>query len=151
MTRLRIVALAGLAMLGLSACATTSEMPLAPNMVRLDTQASRLLFVGSAGQMTMKKAAETTLARGYSHFRLEQASTSQGQRLAGVQSWGSGNASVTAFGNSAYGNWNSNSFSTPVYAPTAQVGVTVVMFRANEPGARGAFNAADVLKKQGKV
>jgi hypothetical protein len=91
------------------------------------------------------------LARGYSHFRLEQASTSQGQRLAGVQSWGSGNASATAFGNSAYGNWNSNSFSTPVYAPTAQVGVTVVMFRANEPGARGAFNAADVLKKQGKV
>ncbi len=46
----------------------------------------------------------------------------------------------------AYG----SGFSTPMYAPTSEIGVTVVMFRANEPGAKGAFNAAEVLKKYGE-
>ena len=63
--------LVGIALVVLAGCATTSEMPLAPNVVRLDTQASGALFVGSAPSITMKKAAEATLARGYSHFRLE--------------------------------------------------------------------------------
>jgi hypothetical protein len=29
------------------------------------------------------------------------------------------------------------------------VGVTVIMFHADEPGAKGAFDAAEVLKKYG--
>jgi len=101
--------------------------------------------------MTMKKAAEATLKRGYTHFRLEQASTSQGSRLAGIQTYNSGTASATMYGNTAYGTYGGQGFTTPVYAPTANVGVTVVMFKANEPGAKGAFDAADVLKKQGKL
>ncbi|MBZ3693044.1 MULTISPECIES: hypothetical protein [Phyllobacterium] len=141
----------GLMSLFVTACATTSEMPLAQNMVRLDTQASGLLFVGSAPAITMKKAAEATLRRGYTHFRLEQASTSQGERLAGIQTWGSGTANANLYGNTAYGTYTRQGFATPVYAPTANVGVTVVMFRAKEAGARGAFDANDVLKKQGKL
>ncbi|QND53118.1 hypothetical protein HB779_15315 [Phyllobacterium sp. 628] len=141
----------GVISLFITACATTSEMPLAQNMVRLDTQASGLLFVGSAPSMTMKKAAEATLKRGYTHFRLEQASTSQGHTLAGIQTYGSGMASANVYGNTAYGTYTGQSFARPVYAPTANVGVTVVMFKAKEPGARGAFDAADVLKKQGKI
>jgi hypothetical protein len=35
--------------------------------------------------------------------------------------------------------------------PTRQIGVTVIMFRASEAGARGALDAADVLAKKGKV
>ena len=66
-------AVLAIALLSVAGCATTSEMPLAPNMVRLDTQASGLLFVGSAPSITMKKAAEATISRGYTHFRLEQA------------------------------------------------------------------------------
>ncbi|WP_353644244.1 hypothetical protein [Mesorhizobium sp. WSM2239] len=137
--------------LALAACATTSEMPLAPNIVRLDTQASGLLFVGSAPAITMKRAAETTLARGYTHFRLEQASMAQGRRLAGMQTHGSGFGTANTFGGTTTGTFSGSSFSTPVYAPTASVGVTVVMFRAGEAGAKGAWDAADVLKKQGKV
>ena len=30
--------------------------------------------------------------------------------------------------------------------PTSSVGVTVIVFRANEPGARDAFKAEDILK-----
>lgn len=145
----RLSLLAGL--LVLQACATTSEMPLAPNVVRLDTQASGLLYTGSAPSITMKKAAETTLRRGYTHFRLEQAATSSGRRVAGVIGNSSGTMQATAYGNMASGTYTGTSYATPVYAPTANIGVTVVMFRAGEPGARGAWDAADVLKKQGKV
>ncbi|TCN32485.1 hypothetical protein [Sinorhizobium americanum] len=134
-----------------TSCATTSEMPLAQNMVRLDTNASGLIFTSAAGAITMKKAAEATLRRGYSHFRLEQAQTASGSRFVGMNTYGSGTAQASVYGNTAYGSYSGSSFSTPMYAPTAQIGVTVVMFHANEAGARGAFDAADVLAKKGKV
>ncbi|WP_181169640.1 hypothetical protein [Mesorhizobium sp. B2-4-4] len=139
------------AALALAGCATTSEMPLAPNVVRLDTQASGILFTSSAGATTMKKAAEATLSRGYTHFRFEQASTSSGSRFVGMNSNTFGTANATAMGNSAYGTYSGTTISTPMYAPTANIGVTVVMFHANETGAQGAFDAADVLKKGGNV
>lgn len=139
------------ALLILQACATTSEMPLAPNMVRIDTQASGLAFTGSAPSMTMKKAAETTLARGYTHFRLDQVQTSSGRHLAGVIGNSSGTFNATAYGNTAYGRYSGTSFGTPVYAPTANIGVTVIMFHAGDPGAQGAWDAREVLKKGGRV
>ncbi|MCH4539945.1 MULTISPECIES: hypothetical protein [Brucella/Ochrobactrum group] len=135
----------------LSACATTNEMPLAPNVVRLDTQASGALFAGSAGRITMKRAAQATLNRGYTHFRLEQASTSQGRQLVGVNSWNNGTFSANTYGSSTYGSYNSSGSAMPVYAPTANVGVTVIMFRKGDAGARGAWDAAEVLKKEGNV
>ncbi len=135
----------------LSSCATTSEMPLAPNAVRLDTNASGLIFTSAAGAITMKKAAEATVKRGYTHFRLDQVATAQGSRFVGMNTNTYGNASANVYGNTAYGTYSANSFSTPMYAPTAQIGVTVIMFHANEAGAKGAFNAAEVIKKNGKI
>src|SRR5271168_4831813 len=84
-----------------SACVSTQEMPLAPNVVRLDTHASGALFTGQATGATMRRAAELTLQNGYSHFRLEQPSLSQGEQLAGVSSYGTGSAYSTGLGNSA--------------------------------------------------
>lgn len=139
------------AVLLVTGCATTNEMPLAPNMVRIDTHAQGALFAGSAGTVTMKKAAEATIKRGYTHFRLEQATTSQGRQLAGVNTSNSGSFNGTAYGRNVYGTYNSTGFATPIYAPTASAGATVIMYRANEAGAKGAWNAAEVLKKQGNV
>jgi hypothetical protein len=45
----------------LAACVSTQEMQLAPNVVRLDTSAKGALFVGQAGNATLKRAAEETL------------------------------------------------------------------------------------------
>ena len=143
--------IAALLSAALASCATTSEMPLAPNAVRLDTNASGLIFTSSAGAITMKKAAEATLRRGYSHFRIEQAQTAQGSRFVGMNTQSSGFGQASVYGNTAYGNYNSTSFSTPMYAPTARIGITVVMFHANESGASGAFDAKDVLAKNGKI
>jgi hypothetical protein len=119
-------------------------MPLAPNVVRLDTHASGLLFTGQAAPQTLHSAAELTLQNGYTHFRLQLANIAQGSQLAGVYSSGSGNAYGTAIGNTASVNANATGFSTPIYRHTADVGVTVVMFHADEPGAKGAFDAAEV-------
>ncbi|HEY1941541.1 MAG TPA: hypothetical protein VGH40_05395 [Roseiarcus sp.] len=123
-------------------------MPLAPNVVRLDTHASGLLFADKAGAVTLHRAAELTLQNGYTHFRLEQADISHGSQLAGVYSTSTGNAYGTAYGNSIAVSDSSFGMSTPIYRPTADVGVTVVMFHAGEPGAVGAFDAKHILGQQ---
>jgi hypothetical protein len=132
---------------GVAGCVSTEEMPLAPNMVRLDTHAAGALFVGQATGQTMRRAAELTLQNGYTHFRLEQAQMSQGSQFAGMSTYNTGSAFATGYGNNAFVSGSSSGISTPIYARTADVGVTVIMFHANEPGAKGAFNAAEVLKK----
>jgi hypothetical protein len=144
MRKLIVATIAGLSVGG---CVSTQELPLAPNVVRLDTHASGALFTGQATAQTMRRAAELTLQNGYSHFRLEQAQMSQGSQLAGVNSFGTGSAFATGYGYGASAYGYSSGFSTPVYRRTVDVGVTVVMFHANEPGAKGAFDAAEILKK----
>lgn len=130
-----------------SACVSTQELPLAPNVVRLDTHASGALFTGQAAGATMRRAAEITLQNGYSHFRLEQASLSQGTQLAGFSNYGTGSAFLTGYGNSVFATGYSNGFSTPIYRRTADVGVTVIMFHASDLGAKGAFDAKQILEK----
>ena len=132
-----------------TACVSTQELPLAPNVVQLDTHASGALFAGQATTQTMKRAAELTLQNGYTHFRLENARMSQGSQLAGVYSSGSGTAFASGFGGTAYATGYSSGLSTPIYRRTDDVAVTVVMFHADEPGAKDAFDAAAVLKRYG--
>lgn len=133
----------------LTACVSTQELPLAPNVVRLDTQASGALWAGSAANVTLKRSAEATIARGYTHFRLDQASMSQGRVMTGVIGQSSGQATATGWGNQVNVTGTSSGYVAPVYAPTASVGVTVIMFHANEPGAQGAFDAAQIIKQFG--
>lgn len=51
----------------IAGCVSTGEIPLAPNLVRLDTHAP---FTSEAASQTMRRAAELTLQNGYTHFRL---------------------------------------------------------------------------------
>ena len=146
----------GLALLA-AGCIRTQEMPLAPNVVRLDTQASGLLFVGQTTEQTMRRAAQITLENGYTHFRFDQAQVAQGRELSGVYTSGSatmvGSASGTRIGTTVYANGSGvasgYATSTPIYKPTSSVGVTVYMFHPNEPGATNAFDAQQVLAKYG--
>lgn len=136
--------LAGLALAG---CITTQEMPLAPNVVRLDTQSRGLLFTGQTVPQTMRAAAKATLDRGYTHFKFEDASLQQGSVVTGTL--GSSNTAMNGSYGGGFMNANANTFgSTAVMrAPTAGAAVTVIMFHANEPGAQGAFDAEQVLKQ----
>jgi hypothetical protein len=87
-----------------------------------------------------------TIKNGYEFFRLEQAQIGQGSQLVGASTFGNASIYGNAYGSTAYG----SGFTTPMYAPTSEIGVTVVMFYPNEAGAKGAFSAAEVLKKLGE-
>jgi len=101
----------------LAGCITTQEMPLAPNVVRIDTQAGGFLFTGQTVPTTMRAAAKATLDRGYTHFKFAEAGVAQGSVVTG-----------------AMGSYNSGLATTNVVrAPTASAVATVVMFHANEP------------------
>jgi hypothetical protein len=83
------------------------------------------------------------LQAGYTHFRLDQASSAQGTRLAGVMT----NSNVS--GTYGYGSFNAfgSGSATPIYAPTASAGATVIMLRAGDPGIENAFDAVEMLKR----
>ena len=134
-----------LAALALVGCISTQEMPLAPNVVRIDTKAGGLLFTGQTVPTTMRAAAKATLDRGYTHFRFQDASLQQGSVVTGTM--GSGNTNVSGTYGGGFVNANANTFgsTTVVRAPTAAAAATVIMFRANEPGAQGAFDAQQTL------
>ena len=157
-----IISICGLlAALMLAGCIATQEMPLAPNVVRIDTQAGGLLFTGQTVPQTMRAAANATLQRGYTHFKFADASLQQGSVVAGTV--GSSNTNVTGSSNTTmsgsygrgfmnanattFGSANATTFGSTgvVRAPTASAAATVTMFHANQPEAQGAFDAAQVL------
>lgn len=123
----------------LSACASVQTMPLAPNMVRIDTRARGLIAQSQAVPQTMRTAAKETIDRGYTHFRFADANLGQGEVYAGSI----GNVS----GSYGQGNYNAWGSSTAINAPVTNAAVTVIMFKANEPGAKGAFNAQEIYLK----
>jgi hypothetical protein len=65
---MRNLIIAAIAALSVSACDSTQEYPIAPNLVRLDVSPPAGPFVREA---TLRRAAEITLQNGYSAFRLE--------------------------------------------------------------------------------
>ena len=114
-------------------------MPLALNAVRLDTQASGLLFTGKVARRRCRAPLNCPLQKGFTHFRLEQAAMVQGSELAGVYS----SASVSR----RRGYLTASDLATPIYTPTASVAVTVLMLKADDPRATDAFDAAQVLRE----
>jgi hypothetical protein len=147
-----------LSLFGLAGCIQTQEMPLAPNVVRLDTHASGLLFTGQTVPQTMHRAAEATLHAGYSRFKFADASSAQGSRLVGVYSSASAQSNTTGtvsgYGNFASVNANTSTTadasSVPVYQNTSDIGVTVIMLKPGDPGFATAFDAQAVLAQYPK-
>lgn len=135
------MALVAIAALFLASCVSTQVMPLAPNVVRVDTRASGALFQGRAVPETMTAAAKETLARGYTHFRFSDANAGQGSEVTGTSGWGSGNV----YGNAYGANFNTFGGTSVNRRPTEGAAATVTMFHVNEPGAKDAFDAREVL------
>jgi hypothetical protein len=115
--------------LTLAACVTTQEMPLAPNMVRISTEASGSLYTAKAVPTTMVAAANATLTRGYSHFKIGDPALAQGSEITGA----------STFGDRHFASTSVNTM------PVAKSEATITMFHAEEPGAKGAFDAQEVL------
>ena len=133
------------ASVGLAGCVTTSEMPLAKNVWQVNTSAGGSLFVGQADKATLKRAAELTVAQGYTHFVIQNPNTQTGSEYIGSLP-GTANTTMHMVGNTAYGT-TTYSPGMPIIEPRKSVSVTVVMFHANEPQAANAIEAASVLKQ----
>jgi hypothetical protein len=116
----------------LGGCVTTNTVPIAPDTFRLDTDSSGYLYAGNAGEETLLKAAQITQSKGFAYFM--------------VLDGNSGNGSVyTGSTASVYGG---SIFSSPTYAPTQNVSVTVRMLPQPE---QGSWSVADVIAKKGKM
>jgi hypothetical protein len=105
-----------LALLCLTCCISTQEMPLAPNVVRIDTRSRGLLFTGQTVPTTMRAAAKATLDRGYSHFKFADAALQQGSVVTGTvgssNTTVNGNSMTTVNGNYGGGFMNANATTT---------------------------------------
>jgi hypothetical protein len=113
----------------LTGCVHTQEMPLAPNVVRINTQASGLLYAGKAVPSTMTAAARATLSRGYTHFKIGEAGLDQGSEINGLSTYGGRHFAST----------------TVDRVNVEKSEATITMFHEGEPGAKGAFVAEEVL------
>ncbi|MBS9476684.1 hypothetical protein [Ancylobacter radicis] len=119
-------------------------MQVAPNAYQIETNAGGLIFMGQAGPQALKRAAELTIAKGYTHFRLAGAGIETGSQVTGIIP-GQTRAQATVVGNTVYG----SAYTAPatvVRGPTERVTATVLMFHSTDPEAEGAFDAAQVLK-----
>jgi hypothetical protein len=141
----KFLAIAGA--MALAGCVSTQEMPLAPNVVRIDTQAKGLLFTGQTVPQTMRAAANATLTRGYTHFKFADANLQQGSEVTGAIGSSSGNYSGS-YGNGMYSGNSSGFGSTSIMrAPTATASGTVIMFHEKDREAKTAFRAEDILRQ----
>ncbi len=120
-----------LAVLSLSGCIDVKERSLSANVVRVETNAQGAFFTGSAADLTMRRAAEATLRKGYSHFILSDESLTRG--------------SVAS--SSRITNPDGTTRPSTTQVPTANASATVIMFRASDPGAKEAYDAKAVLKQ----
>lgn len=125
----------------LAACVNKTILPLSENSVRINAQAGGLLFKGQAVPTTMRTAAEATLERGYSHFRLMDASLKQGSQYVGTISDGQATCSGDGYYAQCYGSGSGFAINRPV--ETSEV--TVIMYHAHEAAAKGAFDARKIL------
>ncbi len=118
-------------------CVQTSEMPLAENIVLIQGSGisggwiADMVVADQLPKQTLQRAAKATLSRGYTHFRLDVPSTSSRQ------------VGTSPMHGQVMGNMVTVSGGNPINQTTT--GVMVTMYRAGDPGARGALNARAIL------
>jgi hypothetical protein len=120
-------------------------------MARVDTQAGGSLYAGKSVPATMRAAAKATIEAGYTHFRLAEVQSGQGSEVVGVTDdsfgYSNGYAPGLLSGGGYSGTGTNFNTATVIRAPKEHSSATVLMFNANEPAAKGAFNANDILAK----
>lgn len=137
------------ALLAAAGCVQTQELPLAANVYRLETSSSGMGAGSRVQQETMRRAAELTLGKGYTHFVLTEAAMQTGARHVGNTPVYA-NTTANVYGRTGYAQ-TTYSGGQPIYASTVNAGVTVVMFGASDKP-DNALDAAQILaelKKKG--
>ncbi|WP_309084559.1 hypothetical protein [Chelativorans sp.] len=119
----KLLLLLGLAA-GLAGCVSTQEIPLSMNTYQLEVSGTGRFGAGAVPQATLRRAAELTLEKGFTHFILGGATMQTAHTYAGQ-------ASVV-----------------PIIATTRSNSVTVRMYRPGENA--NALDARTILDTYGK-
>lgn len=132
---------AGLALAG---CVniSESEMALSQNVYRIDLNARGRFGVDAAPKRAQVRAAELTIAKGYTHYIIQN-SASQGGTVYAGSTPVYATTTVNVIGNSAFAN-TSTMGGYPMMMPTSTTSIIVAMFKApNVPP--GALDASKML------
>jgi len=139
----------------LAGCVSTNEVALAPNVLRIDADASGYAFVGKSNAAMMKRAASSTIERGYTHFITGDYQRQTGSQIVGMSSntFGTGNVTGYGYGNSysSYSSFNANTNTNVWRAPTESTSIMIMMFKAGDDIPPHAWDAREVLAKEGKM
>ena len=112
------------AAVGLAGCVSTQEIPLSANSYQLEVSGTGRFGAGAVPQTTLRRAAELTLEKGFTHFVLGSATMQTAHTYAGQ-------ASIV-----------------PLIATTRSNSVTVRMFRPGENP--NALDARSILQTYGE-
>ena len=123
-------------------CVQTSELPLAENVVLIRATGlssnwiTHMVVAEQVPTQTLRRAAQATIDRGYTHFRIKNA-TSQATYVGNTPLRGHvmGNSVMVSGGN-------------PI--TSTDIVLMIVMYREGEKGARGAIDAHFTLREINK-
>lgn len=129
----------------LAACVQTGETQLARNVWQVETNARGIIGVSMADKQFTRRVAELTIAQGYTHYIIQDPTTQNGSEFAGFTP-GSSTTTVNVYGNTAYGNTMFTP-GMPIMRRTKEKSAVVYMFKATDPEAQNAVDAAETLRR----
>lgn len=127
-------------------CIRSTEIALAPNIVRVDTEASGFLSVGKANSEVIKKAAQTTTRRGYSHFLISGHGYGKSVIPIGASHHINGIMVGNRIRNNIMSIYDSHTYSNVILMPVEHSSVIIVMFKKGDRIPQSAFDAMRLLK-----
>ncbi|MCP4286250.1 MAG: hypothetical protein GY792_17685 [Gammaproteobacteria bacterium] len=131
----------------LSACASTSTIPLAQDTVQITARAAPACGGAGAEKVALKQSAVETINRGYDRFVVVNAAANSSVRVVGhtpVHSTTTGSATI--YGNTAFGTANTTTYGgTPIYGGAHNQGLIVKMFKSDDPASANALDARTIL------
>lgn len=142
---LKRIVLISAVLLALGGCVSTREMPLAKNVVRIDTTGEGLIGEMESERHTLRRAAQLTLDAGYERFVLTDSARSHSVDVVGYTP-GQAVTTVKAVGHTDVAT-TTYTAPQPIRVDYTRVGVTVHMLNPGDPGFEDALDAAAELKR----
>lgn len=137
--------------LSLTACASSSVMPLSANTFQISSSAAIACGAQGAQQIALRRAAKETLRNGFDKFVIMGAQAQNNTGVVGytpVTASTYGNATATTYGNmtTLSGSATTNYYGgQPIYGGSFDQGLVVRAFRADDPQGANAISARAIL------
>lgn len=135
----------------LTACASSSVMPLSANTFQITASAEMACGAQGAQKIALRRAAKETLRNGFDRFVIVGAQAQNNTGVVGytpVTASTYGNATATSYGNmtSVSGSARTSYYGgQPIYGGSFDQGLVVRAFRADDPEGANAISARSIL------